>query len=105
MRECKPQSAELWGYLNHPAEVGDIVFDTSTMTLSPVCPPQGAWTATALHGQAVLRQHPRPWHRKTVKPGADDTTIDSAQLSMLVAQGASLAEVAAACDRQPQACQ
>ena len=62
MRERKAESAEAWSYHHRPSEVGDIIFDTTTMTPSPSCSPQGTWTATARHGQATLHQHLRARH-------------------------------------------
>jgi hypothetical protein len=62
MRARAPESAAEWSYHQRPEGVGAIVFDTSSMVPSPVCAPQGTWTATARHGQAVLHQHPRAWH-------------------------------------------
>ena len=75
------------------------------MVPTPACCPQGVWTAKVRHGQAVLHQHPRPWHRQTLKPSAQDVAVDGAQLAVLLQQGASLADVADACARQPGACQ
>ena len=67
MREVKQQSAADWSFHNCPLTVGNIVFDTSTMTPSPVCVPQGTWSATARHGQATLQQHPMPLAREAAK--------------------------------------
>ena len=57
------------------------------------------------HCQTLIQQHPLPWRRQvnSVKPQADDTTVDSAQMAVLVAQGSSLLDIAA-CERQPEAC-
>ena len=105
MRERNPQSAALWSYHHRPSTVGDIVFDTASMVPTPVCAPHGVWTAKARHGQAVLHQHPRQWHRQTLVPGKTDIAVDSAQLAVLLQQGAGLADVAAACERQEGACE
>ena len=102
-RPVQPQSEELRSFHNRPPQVGNINFDVSTMTPTPLCVPQGTWSATARHGQAVIRQHPQPWRGSRLKPSAQDVTLDSAQLAVLLARGASLAEVVEACERQPMA--
>lgn len=97
------QSAEEWSFHHQPETVGNITFDTSSMTPLLLCVPQGMWSATSLHGQATLQQHLLPWKGKRLKPTAQDMMVDSAQLAVLLRRGASLAKVAEACDRQPQA--
>ena len=104
MRERKPESAADWSFHNRPTKVGSITFDTTTMVPTDVCAPQGTWTATVRHGQATIHQHPRPWHRKTLKPQDDDVTMDGAQLAVLLKRGATLPEVVEACERQEKAC-
>lgn len=100
MRPTDRQSAADWSFHYRPAEVGEITFDVSTMTPTSACPPQGTWTATVRHGQATIAQHPRPRHGKKLKPSKTDITIDAAQLQGLLARGATLPAIAAACERQ-----
>lgn len=101
-RVVQQESPMEWSYHHRPETVGDIVFDTSMMVPSPMCVPQGTWTATARHGQAMLQQHPLNWRGSRLKPTANDITIDSAQLTVLLQQGVSLADVADACTRQSE---
>ena len=76
-----------------------LTFDTSTMDPTPLCLPQGSWTAEARHGQAWLLCHPRPFskHLRSVKPLETDATLDAALLPYLLEKGASLRDIADAC--------
>ena len=99
-RQKHLQSASSWHACQRSTSVQ---FDLRTMDLRDACPPQGTWTAKTRHGQTVLRQHPENFHPKMnqVKPRVNDITLDTAHLLTLVSAGASLADVADACSRQP----
>ena len=105
-RDADRQSTQGWNILQRSEQV-ELTFDVSTMTPVPSCAPQGAWKSYTRHGQAIIRQFPRPFtrHPNKLTPNEDDSTIDHAQLHTLVHHvegGKVLGSVAQAIHRQPE---
>eukprot|EP00961_Rhodomonas_salina_P223623 3023946-Rhodomonas_salina.1 len=65
-------------------------------------PDGGAWTVTARHSQAVLKQHPIPFRKNpnAVSTTGTDLTVDSAHFASLLGLGCSEATIGYAIMRQ-----